>query len=158
MKNTVLLTLVLFIFGAFASCVSSEKYKELVQVREYLEAENQRLKNEDQESQTLRAQNRQPQLELEQARAKVVELQSSFNSLNRNYQDLTSRYNNLVNANKQIGSADATNKQYWEEKLAKQQLEIEDQERQMQTLRYTLEQKEKRVQELLQMLRSKQGN
>ena len=68
------------------------------------------------------------------------------------------RYNTLIANNKQVGSGSANEKQYWEENLAKKQLELEDKERQMETLRYTLAQKDKRVQELLQMIRSNGGN
>ena len=140
------------------SCVSSDKYKELVQVKEYLEQENQRLKRQDEENRNLRAKDRQQRIAYDKAQAEIEALKASFNSLNRNYEDLASRYNMLIANNKKIGSGSANEKQYWEEALAKKQLELEDKERQMQTLRYTLEQKDKRVQELLQLIRAKEGN
>ncbi len=140
------------------SCVSSDKYKELVQVKEYLEQENQRLTSGDEENRNLRAKIRKNQAEAAKAEAELAELRASFNSLNRNYQDLANRYNQLISDNKQIGTGSANEKQYWEENLAKKQLELENKERQLQTMRYTLEQRDKRVAELLQMLRAKEGN
>ena len=140
------------------SCVSSDKYKELVQVKDYLEQENQRLKAGDEENRNLRAKIRKQQAAASKAEAEFEELNASFNSLNRNYQDLANRYNQLIADNKQIGTGSANEKQYWEENLAKKQLELEDKERQLQTIRYTLEQRDKRIAELLQLLRAKEGN
>ena len=137
------------------SCVSAEKYKELTQVKEYLEQENQRLTSLEEENRNLRADNRKGNLEIDKLQAQLVDLESSFNSLNRNYQDLANRYNNLIANNRHIGSGSAADKQYWEEELAKKQLELENQQREIQTIRYTVQQKEKRVQELLQLLRAK---
>lgn len=147
-----------FICSVLLSCVSTDKYKELVQVKEYLEQENQRLTSQDEENRDLRSKDRQQKLAYDKAQAEIVELKSSFNSLNRNYESLANRYNTLIANNKQLGSGSANEKQYWEENLAKKQLELEDKERQMQTLRYTLEQKDKQVQELLQIIRAKEGN
>jgi len=158
MKNGYKLLGLLFICCVLFSCVSSDKYKELVQVKEYLEEENQRLTSQDEENRDLRAKDRQQKLAYDKAQAEIVELKASFNSLNRNYEDLASRYNTLIANNKQVGSGSANEKQYWEEALAKKQLELEDMSRQMETLRYTLAQKDKRVQELLQMIRAKGGN
>lgn len=158
MKNEYKLLFPLLFCCLLFSCVSSDKYKELVQVKDYLEEENKRLTSEQEENKNLLATNRQNRLELEKAQAEVVELQASFNSLNRNYQDLANRYNTLISNNKQVGSGGATEKQYWEEALAEKQLEIEDKDRQIQTLRFTIDQKEKRVQELLQMVRANSGN
>lgn len=141
-----------------SSCVSSDKYKELVQVKDYLEQENQRLTSEQSENASLRAENRQQLVELKKAEDEIVELQTSFNSLNRNYQDLANRYNGLISDNRQISDGSANEKQYWEEEIAKKQLELENTQREVQTLRYTLNQKEKRVQELLQRLRAQGGN
>ena len=158
MKNGYKLLGPLFLCCILFSCVSSDKYKELVQVKEYLEQENQRLTSQDEENRNLRAKDRQQKLAYDKAQAEIAELKASFNSLNRNYEDLASRYNTLIANNKQVGSGSADEKQYWEENLAKKQLELEDKERQMETLRYTLAQKDKRVQELLQMIRSNGGN
>ena len=158
MRNEYKLLLPLLLCCVLFSCVSTDKYKELVQVKEYLEQENQRLTSQDSENRDLRSKNRQDKIAYDKAQAEIVELKASFNSLNRNYEDLANRYNTLIANNKQIGSGSANEKQYWEENLAKKQLELEDKERQMETLRYTLIQKDKRVQELLQMLRAKGGN
>ena len=158
MKNEYKLLFPLLLCCLLFSCVSSDKYKELVQVKDYLEEENKRLTEQDSENRDMRANIRQSKVELDKAQAEIVELKESFSSLNRNYEDLAGRYNTLINNNKQIGSGGASDKQYWEEELAKKQLEIEDKDRQIQTLRYTIDQKEKRVQELLQMVRAKQGN
>ena len=106
----------------------------------------------------MRSKDRQQKLAYDKAQAEIAELKASFNSLNRNYEDLANRYNTLIANNKQLGSGSANEKQYWEEALAKKQLELEDKERQMQTLRYTLEQKDKQVKELLQIIRAKEGN
>lgn len=158
MRNEYKLFLPLLLCCALFSCVSSDKYKELVQVKEYLEQENQRLTSGDEENRNLRAKIRKNQADAAKTDAEITELRASFNSLNRNYQDLANRYNQLIADNKQIGTGSANEKQYWEENLAKKQLEVENYERQIQTLRYTLEQKDKRVQELLQLLRAKEGN
>jgi len=158
MRNEYILLLPFLFCCIISSCVSSDKYNELVQVKEYLEQENTRLKEGDAANRNLRAQIRKNQAEASQAQSKISELQASFNSLNRNYQDLANRYNRLIADNKQIGTGSANEKQYWEENLAQKQLELEDKERQLQTLRYTLAQRDKRVAELLQMLRAKQGN
>lgn len=157
MKNGYQVIFSILFCSLFFSCVSSDKYNELVQVKEYLEQENKRLSSQDGENNSLRATIRQNKVELDKAQADIVELEASFNSLNRNYQDLANRYNALIADNKQIGSGSAAEKQYWEENLAKKQLELEDKDRQIQTLRYTIEQKDKRVQELLGMLRAKGG-
>lgn len=157
MKNGSL-GIILMVICLFASCVSSDKYKELVQVKEYLEQENKRLTEQQSENANLRAENRQQLVELKKAQEAVAELETSFNSLNRNYQDLANRYNALIADNRQISSGSANEKQYWEEELAKKQLELENTQREVQTLRYTLSQKEKRVQELLQLLRGQGGN
>ena len=158
MKNEYKLLGVLLLGCVFFSCVSSDKYKELVQVKEYLEQENQRLTTQEVENRDLRAKDRQHKIAYDKAQAEITDLKASFNSLNRNYEDLANRYNILIANNKQIGTGSASEKQYWEEALAKKQLELEDKERQLQTLRYTLEQKDKRVQELLQLLRAKGGD
>lgn len=158
MKNEYKLLFPLLLCCVLFSCVSSDKYKELVQVKEYLEAENKTLVAQDEENRNLRSNSRQSKVELDKAQAEIVELQASFNSLNRNYQDLANRYNTLINNNKQVGSGGASDKQYFQEELAKKQIAIEDKDRQIQTLRYTIDQKEKRVQELLRMVRANQGN
>ena len=49
----------------------------------------------------------------------MTEMEGSINSINRNYQDLSNRYNRLIVDNRQIGSGSAADKQYWEEELAK---------------------------------------
>ena len=158
MRNEYKLFLPILLCCILFSCVSSDKYKELVQVKDYLEQENQRLTNGDEENRNLRAQIRKNQAEADKAQAEITEIRASFNSLNRNYQDLANRYNRLISDNKQIGTGSANEKQYWEENLAKKQLELEDRNRQLETLRYTLSQKDKRVAELMQMLRAKEGN
>ena len=158
MRNEYKLLLPLLLCCVLVSCVSTDKYKELVQVKEYLEQENQRLTSQDEENRDLRSKSRQDKIAYDKAQAEIVELKASFNSLNRNYENLANRYNTLIANNKQIGSGSANEKQYWEENLANKQLELEDKERQMETLRYTITQKDKRVQELLQMLRAKGGN
>ncbi len=158
MKNEYKCSFFLLCCCLLASCVTTDKYNELAQVKDYLEQENQRLTSQEAENRDLLAKNRQQKITYDKAQAEIVELKASFNSLNRNYQDLANRYNTLIASNKQIGSGSATDKQFWEETLANKQLELEDKERQMQTLRYTLEQKDKQVQELLQLIRAKEGN
>ena len=64
----------------------------------------------------------------------------------------------MIADNKQIGTGSASEKQYWEENLAKKQLELENKERQLQTVQFTLTQRDKRIAELLQLLRAKEGN
>ena len=156
MRNEYKLFLPVLFSCLLFSCVSADKYTELVQVKDYLEQENQRLKDGDEENRKLRAQIRQDKARANKAEAEIAELTTSFNTLNRNYQDLANRYNNLVDNNKQIGLGSASEKQFLEENLAQKQLELESKERQLQTLRFTLAQKDKRVAELLQLLR--EGN
>ena len=135
MRNEYKLLLPLLACCILFSCVSTDKYNELVQVKDYLEQENQRLKSGDEDNRNLRAQIRKNKADADKAQAEIDALRASFNSLNRNYEDLANRYNSLVANNKQIGVGSAGEKQYWEENLAKKQLELEDKERQMQTLR-----------------------
>jgi len=158
MRNEYKLLLPCLVCCILFSCVSSDKYKELVQVKDYLEQENQRLTSGDEENRNLRAKIRKNQAEASKAEAEISELRASFNSLNRNYQDLANRYNQLIADNKQIGTGSASEKQYWEENLAKKQLELENKERQLQTVQFTLTQRDKRIAELLQLLRAKEGN
>ncbi|MEM6321470.1 MAG: hypothetical protein AAF960_27680 [Bacteroidota bacterium] len=152
MRNEMKWTLIVSVL-MLGSCVSIDKYNELAQVKDYLEQENKRLNSEMNKKSTLEAKNRQNQIELDKLEAEKMELKASFESLNRNYQDLASRYNNLIASNRQISSGSASEKQYWEETLAKKQLELEDRLREIQTLRFTINQKDKRVQELLELLR-----
>lgn len=158
MKNELKLGLFFIGIAFLSSCVSVDKYNELVQVKDYLEAENTRLTNQEGENRDLRADKRKLELDLQKSQAKIVEAEASINAINRNYQDLANRYNALISDNRNAGGGAANQKQFWEEELAKKQLILENKEREMQTLRYTVQQKEKRVQELLQLLRAKEGN
>ncbi len=158
MRNEYKLFLPVLFSCLLFSCVSADKYTELVQVKDYLEQENQRLKDGDEENRSLRAKIRQDKAMADKAEAEIAELTASFNSLNRNYQDLANRYNDLVASNKQIGLGAASEKQFLEENLAQKQLELESKERQLQTVQFTLTQRDKRIAELLQLLRAKEGN
>lgn len=158
MKNELNLGFLLIGFIFLSSCVGIDKYNELVQVKDYLEAENQRLTNQEGENRDLLAEKRKLTLDLENSQAKLREMEASIQSINRNYQDLANRYNALIADNRNIGSGSANQKQFWEEEIAKKQLELENTQREVQTLRYAVNQKEKRIQELLQLLRAKEGN
>lgn len=143
------------ISSLFLGCVTQEKYNELVTVNNYLEEGNKKLNELEKENKNLLAKNRQQRINLEKTEQTLTELQSSFQSLNRNYQDLAARYDKLISSNRQISLGSATNKQEWEERLARLEVALETKERELQTLRFSLEQKEKRLQELLQLLRER---
>jgi len=153
MKNKYLLLTGIWIV-LITSCVPRNQYKELLAVKDYLEQENEQLKSLQKDNIDLRAKARQQQLDLKKVQQEYDEVRNDFNNLNRNYQDLANRYNQLIEENKNLGKGTAGEKQYWEELLAKKQLELENKEREIQTLRYTLDQKNKRVEELLRLLRN----
>lgn len=147
----------IFLITIFSACVSTDKYNELVQVKQYLEEENKRLSDLQGENTDVRAELTKANAKLNQANAKIAELQSTIGVLNQNYEALAVRYNGLIADNRNVGTGGASEKQFWEEELAKKQLEIEQKEREIQTLRFTIGQKENRIQELLQLVRSKSG-
>lgn len=154
MKNEYKLLLI-FCCCTFFSCVTTDKYNELTQVREYLEQENENLKGLEEENRNLRAIQRKNNTDLDKAERALSELQSSFSSLDRSYQDLANRYNSLISDNRHVGDLSATEKQQLEEALAQKQIQLEQKERQLKFSEDGLSEREQKVQELTRLLGDK---
>lgn len=115
----------LFLFVAFIifnfSCVSAKKYEELRLVKEYYENESDGADSISGEYRTLFDELRQTESELKKAYHDIEQLTATNISLNKSYQDLLKRYNNLVGHNSEVIETYSYEKQLYDKRISEQQ-------------------------------------
>lgn len=122
------LLIALSILLAF-SCVPQQQYAELEQTLEYYKSEALATDSIRAANQVIQNDNSQTQAEYQSLTRELERLTATNISLNRNYQDIVDRYNNLVGDNQKVLATTSYETQNLEQELALRQQELDIKER-----------------------------
>lgn len=111
------------------SCVPQQQYAELEQTLEYYKGEALATDSIRAVNQSIESDNNQTQAEYQTMTRKLEQLTATNISLNRNYQDVVQRYNNLVGDNQKVLATTSYETQTLEAELALRQEELDRKER-----------------------------
>ncbi len=146
MKKFIQCCLYAFLISAFLpSCVSKKAYDELKEEKKYLEYQASESDSLRVTTQEMSVECRQTELQYKRTLRKLERMTVVNESLNRSYQDLLERFNNLLDQNKDVLSTTSYEKQSLTEQLAAQKAELDYRERALNQLAYELEERERRL-------------
>ncbi len=145
----ILLSQVIFL----GACVSSKKYDGLAQEKEFFEREYHALKEVEAERDKCEQENRFLNAQLRQNTRQLEELTIRARQLEKDYADLSERYERLLNQNQRVLTTASYEKRSLEEALAAKEAELDEKERRLEALEYTLQQRE----QYLSQLQANQG-
>lgn len=152
------------------SCVSKKKFSELNIVKDHYKSEFERLEPLEGEKSSLEAQLRGKEKSIQDMLDEQKKAGLKITSLEEANLDLTNRYNNLLNQNKNILNTTSSEKQNLQGQLSERELELRKKEEalrladmaakekinEMQSLQQSLSQREARVKELEAALSAKE--
>lgn len=150
-------TLWIALFGAFVliiGCVPQKKFNEVALLKDQAEIENEQMKrriklNEEAITRLSQAEEEYKALQIEHRK-----LQGSFASLQREYDDCQERYKNLLEQNKTILSATNEEKQGLLEELTRQQLLVDEKQRELMRMESALDEREQKLRDLTALIDS----
>lgn len=111
------------------SCVSQQQYAELEQTLDYYKGEALATDSIRAANNQLQSENNQTQADYQSLTRELERLTATNISLNRNYQDVVSRYNNLVGDNQKVLATTSYETQVLEQELSLRQDELDRKER-----------------------------
>lgn len=111
------------------SCVSQQQYAELEQTLDYYKGESLATDSIQAVNQQLQGENSQTQADYQSLTRELERLTATNISLNRNYQDVVARYNNLVGDNQEVLATTSYETQVLEQELSLRQEELDRKER-----------------------------
>ncbi|RMF28353.1 MAG: hypothetical protein D6765_06100 [Bacteroidetes bacterium] len=135
------------------ACVSSKKYNSLEQEKAFFEQEYHALKEVESEREKCEQENRFLNAQLRQNTRQLEELTIRARQLEKDYADLSERYDRLLNQNQRVLTTASYEKRSLEEALAAKEAELDEKERRLEALEYTLRQRE----QYLSQLQANQG-
>ena len=147
MKIHYLLIPFLAVVLALSSCVSRQSYTELEAVKDYYQSEATASDSITLANQELSDQNRELELQLKQTLRELEELAVANNSLSRNYEDILSKYNKMVQQNENELTTYSYEKLGLQEQLAAQQSALDSKEKELAQMEYDLYVKETQLNE-----------
>lgn len=128
-----------------SSCVSVRKYDEMRLAKEYWEQEADSIDSLRQESTKLEEELRESNLQLSDSYYDLEQLEATNRNLQRNYEDILNRYNNMVDQSNRVISASSMERMGLTENLADKQNMLDQKERELQEMEYMLQQREQRL-------------
>lgn len=154
-----------------SSCVSTQKYNDMTMARDHYKAEYQNLKAVEQENEALKNQLRVAKSQLKIVKDGIEKQKKELARLKAESKEMAARYEAAVGENSKLLSSYSTDKMSLEEKLALNEEQIRQQERQliglentlgmqsysMESMRMNLASREQRVAELEKMLAEKEA-
>lgn len=111
------------------SCVSQQQYAELEQTLDYYKGEALATDSIRAANIQLQSENNQTQSDYQSLTRELERLTATNISLNRNYQDVVARYNNLVGDNQEVLATTSYETQVLEQELSLRQEELDRKER-----------------------------
>lgn len=143
MKNTILLALAISIL--LAACVSKQKYTEMEARKNYWEAEADSISAYTQEITRLEEDLKAGDIQLTESYHELEQKEAVIRSLQRNYKDLSNRYEKLLKQSQAVVSTSSQERQFLTESLADKEAELDQKARELSELEYLLSQREDRL-------------
>jgi chemotaxis protein MotB len=168
-KNLILAGIVISTVGS--ACVSTQKYNDMTTARDHYKAEHQNLKAVEQENEALKNQLRVAENQLKLIKDGIEKQKKDLARLQAESKEMAARYDSVLGENANLLSNYSTGKMSLEEKLAANEEQIRQQERQllglentlgmqsygMESMRSNLASREQRVAELEKLLAEKEA-
>jgi len=130
------------------SCVSQQQYAELEQTLDYYKGEALATDSIRAANNQLQSENNQTQADYQSLTRDLERLTATNISLNRNYQDVVSRYNNLVGDNQKVLATTSYETQVLEQELSLRQEELDRKERSLTQMEVQLRNRNSELQQL----------
>lgn len=130
------------------SCVPQQQYAELEQTLEYYKGEALATDSIRAANQVIQNDNNQTQVEYQTLTRELERLTATNISLNRNYQDVVQRYNNLVGDNQKVLATTSYDTQNLEQRLSSRQEELDRKERSLSQMENQLRNRNAELQQL----------
>lgn len=131
-----------------SSCVSQKKYQELEDSKNYFQDEYTNLKAIKDEKIKLETDKKYADSQLRQTMQEMEQLTVQIDRLKMENENFSTRYNELLEQNKSILNASSSEKLTLEEQLGDQSSLLDQKQRELDALEYTLNQREQNVQNL----------
>lgn len=136
------------ILAALTSCVPLQRYNEQEQTLQYYKAESLTADSLRSANQLLVTDNAQTEADLSENMRQLERLTATNVSLNKSYQEMVTRYNQLVTQNQETLNSSSSENLNLQTQLAERQAEIENKERMLSQLEIQLRAREQEVQRL----------
>ncbi|MEL6831427.1 MAG: OmpA family protein [Bacteroidota bacterium] len=130
------------------SCVSQQQYAELEQTLDYYKGESLATDSIRAANQQLQSENTQTQSDYQSLTRELERLTATNISLNRNYQDVVNRYNNLVGDNQEVLATTSYETQILEQELSLRQDELDRKERSLSQMETQLRDRDTELQRM----------
>ncbi len=161
MKLTLSLLIPLILSALLPSCISYQKYEDVLAQRDQLQADynqaSDQLSDVNQRNDSLKARLQSVEEQLEEARANLQESRQRFEQLNQANQDLLERYSRMLEQNQKLLEATSEEKQELTTQLSSKQLELDQRERELREMAARLEKKEADLEALRQDLQEREA-
>ncbi len=135
-KNLLIGTAAIALLGT--SCVSTQKYNDMKTARDHFKAEYENLKTTERENAELQTKLRVTENQLSQLKTNLDRQQTELERIKEYNQDLSARYEDAIKDNSKLLAAYSNEKMVMDERLAKSQETLWQQERQLQGLEETI--------------------
>jgi len=168
-KPLILISAVISMTGS--ACVSTQKYKDMTTARDHYMSEYQNLKAVEQENEALKSQLRVAENQLKLVQDGLEKQKKDLARLQTESKEMAARYDSVLGENSQLLSNYSTDKMNLQEKLAANEEQVRQQERQllglentlgmqsydMQSIQSNLASREQRVAQLEKLLAEKEA-
>ncbi len=136
-------TIALFVVTLFLSgCVSTKKYNELELVKDHYKLEYDKLYNQKNDTEALRAELEKSKHDHKETMRALEDMTVRYQRKEKDYQNLLANYNQLLEQNKSILSTSSYEKQSLQERLAAKEKELDAKSKELEALNYSLKEKE----------------
>ncbi len=133
------------VLALLSGCISKTAHQELTESRNYYKQESKVADSLRLANNTLYERNRNLEAELNKAEFAINDAGITNAALHRNYTELLTEFNRLVNSNRDILAGSAYEKQSLTERLAAQQAELDRKQRETTAMEYAIQAKEERL-------------
>lgn len=142
--RSILLFFAILLLG-LSSCVTKQKYEELEAVKDYYAQEAKGVDSIRFASQQVGDRLRNSEALLRESTQELEQLTIANQSLQQSYQDLLTRYNQLIEQNKNVLATSSYEKLGLQEQLSAQQAELDNRARNLAVMEYELNQREAKL-------------
>ncbi len=137
-RYTMLLILTTFLLAS-TSCISTKKYEEMRLAKEYWESEADAIDSLRQQYRTLEEDARATDAQLTDAFTDLERLTATNRNLKRNYEEILSRYNQLLTQSQKVVYTSSEQEQVMKEEVAERQALLDQKERELEQQQARLE-------------------
>lgn len=127
------------------ACVSKQKYAEMEAAKNYWESEADSVSSLTSQIVRLNEEIRVNDIQLAESYHDLEQKEATIRSLQRNYTDLSNRYDKLLNQTQSVVTSSSEERQILVESLAAKEAELDQKERELTELEYILQQREERL-------------